>query len=822
MPLILLLFSTGVIAVSFFSYLPPLLFLLALVPLVAMCWRWSVLRYVLALASGLAWGIYSGHGVLALQLDDDLVGKDLIVTGQIQGLPEQDERRLRFDLRVKSVATSSGQSISSSQLPPKIQLSWYQYQRSGTANALPQLAVGDTWQMRLRLKRSRGFVNPAGFDYQAWLLRQGIGATGYVLDHRNNQKLSNEQYWSFDDWINQQRYTLQQWIVARSDSDERGILVALLIGDSSLVEKAQWTRMQQTGTSHLIAISGLHVGFLAIFGFYAGLLLGKSVQLIWHRCPALVIAWWSAILCAAFYSALAGFNIPTVRTLIMLVIFYCACIWRRSVRVSDIFCFALALVVIIDPLAALDMGFWLSFGAVAMLLIYFSGRMIPKKVAEPWPGFTAANMLYGFARSQWVMFIGMLIPLSVLVNNISLVAPVANAVAIPLITFFVVPLLLISASTRDLSASLSDFLLGCSAWVMEVVKVFLEYLLLLGGSWSSPIVAFSPALTILIAVGCLILLLPKGLFPRVLGWSAIGLGMGLCFFTAPPGQPDLKLTVLDVGQGTAVVIQVGDKTLIYDTGPKYTDSFDAGSGIVAPYLFSQGIIYVDKLIVSHGDMDHAGGLAGLVGKISVGDILAGQPEKIMQMETAIQTEVTAQTKAASQIKSATETKTTTQDINAQNCHSATSWNWQSVSFKFLQFPKLKGAIANNHSCVLLIEYAGQTILLPGDIEVSVENQLLRAQQLPEKITLVLAAHHGSKTSSGAQFVNATAPDIVVYSAGYRSQHGHPHKDVRKRFQITGSREINTAESGAIVFSWSEGQMRSVQEYRHSHKRYWFD
>lgn len=793
MPLMLLLFSAGVIAISFFSYLPSLWCLVGLLPLLAMCWRWSTWRYVLALASGLAWGIYSGHNLLAIQLADEMVGKDLVVTGQIQDLPEQDDRRLRFNLRVESVSTTSGQPLAVDKFPPKLQLSWYQYQRNGTASTLPSVMIGDTWQLRVRLKRPRGFANPAGFDYQAWLLRQGIGATGYVLDHRtNHQKIDSNKNWRVDDWITQQRYQLQQWIVARNDSSERGILVALLIGDSSLVEKNQWQRMQQTGTSHLIAISGLHVGFLAIFGFYIGLFLGKLIQLSWHRCPALVIAWWSAILCASFYSALAGFNIPTVRTLIMLAVFYFACIWRRSIRISDIFCFALALVVVIDPLAALDMGFWLSFGAVALLLIYFSGRMTVKKIAEPWSGFGIATMLYGFARSQWVMFIGLLVPLSVLVNNISLVAPFANAIAIPLITFVVVPLLLISATLRNVSEGLSDFLLNCSAWVMESVKIFLEYLLLLGGSWSSPIVAFSPVLTLLIAISCLILLMPKGLFPRMLGWYGITLGFMLCFFIDPPNQPDLKLTVLDVGQGTAVVVQVGKKTLLYDVGPKYTDSFDAGSGIVAPYLYSQGIINIDRLVVSHGDMDHAGGMAGLLEKISVGQILAGEPEKIAG------------------------------DIDVQNCHQVANWDWQSVHFYFLQFPQLKGASANNHSCVLLIEYVGHYILLPGDIEVSVENQLLRAQQLPQHLDLVLAAHHGSRTSSGVQFVNHSRPGIVVYSAGYRSQHGHPHKDVRRRFQNANSHEINTAEAGAVVFAWHTGKQEAAEEYRKSHRRYWYD
>lgn len=797
MPFALLLFSLGVIAVSFAPQLPPLWGLLLLFPLFISCWRWRAMRYCFALSLGLAWGIAVGHGLLAMQLDDDLAGKDLIVTGYVQGLPERDDRRLRFNLRVNSAVTAAGEVIPAEHFPAKLQLSWYLYQRAGVASELPSLAIGDHWQLRVRLKRPRGFVNPAGFDYQAWLLRQGIGAIGYVVDHHNNHHLnSGADYFNLDDWINQQRYQLQQWIVAHSKSSERGILIALLIGDSALVDKNQWARMQQTGTSHLIAISGLHVGFLAIFGFYAGLWLGKCVQLVWHRCPALMIAWCAAIVCASFYSALAGFNIPTVRTLIMLVVFYLACLGRRSINIADIFCLALAMVVMLDPLAAQDMGFWLSFGAVALLLIYFSGRLVPKQTAAPWSGYTAANLLMGFIRSQGVMFIGLLVPLSVLVSSVSLVAPIANGIAIPLITFLVVPLLLISAATRNLLGDASNFLLSGAGWLMEILKIFLDGLLSIGGAWSSPVVAFSPTLALLIALSCCVLLLPNGLFPRVLGWCGLLLGVGLGIAIDPPNQSDLKLSVLDVGQGSAFVVQVGKRTLLYDVGPRYTDSFDAGSGIVAPYLYSQGINHVDHLVVSHGDMDHAGGLTGLLEKISVDQLFAGEPEKFPP-EFA-------------------------QKIETQNCHEASNWQWQKVHFRFLQFAQATDASANNHSCVLLISYAGQHILLPGDIETSVENQLLRNHQLPEKLDVLLAAHHGSRTSSGAVFVNKMQPEVVIYSAGYRSQHGHPHRQVRQRYQAVGSRELNTAYSGAILFEWDQGSLQLVREYRESNRRYWFD
>ncbi len=331
---------------------------------------------------------------------------------------------------------------------------------------------------------------------------------------------------------------------------------------------------------------------------------------------------------------------------------------------------------------------------------------------------------------------------------------------------------------------------------MEILKVFLEGLLALGGSWSSPVVAFSPVIALLIALSCCVLLLPKGLFPRALGWCGLLLGTGLGFYIDPPNQPDLTLTVLDVGQGSAFVVQVGKQTLVYDTGPKYTDSFDAGSGIVAPYLYSQGINHIDRLVVSHGDMDHAGGLTGLLEKVLADQLFAGEPEKIPQKIV--------------------------NTIETQSCHQVPEWQWQKVRFRFLQFPQLMGASANNHSCVLLISYGEQHILLPGDIDVSVEGQLLRGQKLPEKLNLLLAAHHGSRTSSGAGFVNKMQPDVVVYSAGYRSQHGHPHLQVRQRYQAVGSREINTAQAGAVLFEWRQDKLQVIREYRNFRQRYWYD
>lgn len=830
MPARLVLFSCGVIAASFLPQLPPLALGWMLIPLwlcVTYCgasdlytWHPYVLHSFIArlfgsrsfrllvqqtffFLLGFLWGIYSGHELIGNQLPAHQAGQEFVITGYVDDLPKTNSHATRFVLKVDRIANLQGEALGRANFPSKLQLSWYRA-FSGLSTAM--VKTGDYWQVRVRLKPPRGFVNPAGFDYQAWLLRRGIGATGYVVDDARNKPLPAPTFVpSFARWIDIQRYQLQQWLLAKSDSSERGILIALLIGDSSLVDKTQWLRMQQTGTNHLIAISGLHVGFLAIFGFYLGLWLGKTLQLCWHKCPALIIAYFTAISCALFYSALAGFNIPTLRTAIMLSLFYWLAIYRRSTRGIDIYCVALALVMVLDPLAAFDMGFWLSFGAVGLLLFYFSGRYVSKSYpaqfnaqlnAQPWQGFSPTDMLVGFMRSQWVMFIGLLVPLSILINSVSLLAPVANAIAIPLITFFVVPCLLLAASLQALLPDASGLLLLGAETGMEWLKIFLHFLLHLADGKLNPVIAFSPGVVALLLVSCAILLLPKGLIARSLGYLGVLVGVGLTFLLPVPQQPDLRLTVLDVGQGTAIVLQTPTQTLVYDTGPEYSEEFDAGSAIVAPYLRSQGITHIDTLIVSHMDQDHAGGLEGLLSNISVDEILLGESPRKNIADYSLLAE-------------------------SKNCHQVAPWQWGDVSFRFLTWPLSTRASANNHSCVLLIRYAEQTILLPGDIEKEVEQQLLRSDQLPQQLTLLLAPHHGSHSSSNLSFVNYTAPETVIYSAGYNNRYGHPHADVRKRYQHIGSQEWNTAMAGALIFEWHGDQLQPVIAYREKQQRYWF-
>lgn len=779
--LLLLVFSAGILVASYLPVLPSLytLWLLPFCFLVGLAWRWFI--YFFAIALGVGWGIFSGHQLLATQLDSHLEGQTLEVSGWVMDIPDSDSHKTRFLLRVDDSAFQG--NLAAKPFPETLQLSWY----ARGEKTQPSIIPGDYWQLNVRLKRPRGFVNPGGFDYQAWLLRRGIGATGYVV---SATAVENPPSPNVLISIDKLRWQLQHWVLTHCESNECGILVALLIGDTSLVDKHQWLRMQQTGTSHLIAISGLHVGFLAIVGYWCGLLFGRLMQRLGSHTPAQRWAYSLAIIFAGFYSALAGFNIPTVRTLIMLAVFYVAAFWYRPVRLAHSYFAALSLVLLLDPLAAFDMGFWLSFGAVAVLLVSFSGRYLSTANYTTGRPFSRVKQwLWGYTRSQWVLFIGLLVPLGLLTYSSPLLAPVANFVAIPLVTFFVVPCLLLGASFALVSDNL--LLLRLAEAGMKLLAHWLD--LLLGfaqGDRSEifmPVLAFNVPSVLLLILATFTLLSAPGLLPRWLGYLGLCLGITVGHLPAT-NPPELELTIMDVGQGTALLVSTPDHHLVYDTGPRYTEDFDAGSGILLPFLRSQGIRSLDAVVVSHSDLDHAGGLEGLTQQMNVSRIFYGEPP----------------------------------GSDGLNCHDQEPWQWNKVKFRFLKWPIQPGASANDRSCVLLLEYGDQRILLPGDIESNAEWILLRGNELPGKLTVLLAAHHGSRTSSNPAFVAYTRPDWVIYSAGYKNQHGHPHPQVQARFEAQGSRALSTAAQGALVLRWRPERPLEVIATRQTRRRYWHE
>lgn len=767
----LIALAGGILFTGCMPELPPtLMLLLFFIPICTSAVYWTPRACALSLIGfccGVAWAVGAGHQMLNNLLPEEWVGKDLWVEGVITELPVTDDRRQRFLFAVRT-ANSPGAGDRIIPFPAHLQLSLYDVESS--------IRPGERWRFLVRLKRPRAFVNPGGFDYEAWLLRRGVGATGYIRKSDGNQRLIEAGDWDLSHW----RYGLREWLLATIDTNHHGILLALLIGDRSEIPKEQWQLLLATGTNHLIAISGLHVGFVALCGFGFGTVLGRSINLLWHRFPMIICAGLCASGLAAFYSALAGFSLPTQRALIMVLVAQLALLLRRSMRPRDGLLLAFVLVLMRDPLAGYDPGFWLSFTAVTVLLLGFTGRTLPPKQI---PG-------SGLIFSQWVVFVGLFLPLVVLTNRVSLLAPVANLVAIPLVTFAVVPTLLVAAAIRDLFPAVSQLLLATADLGLAYLSEWLE-LLSSSGRLLTPDIAFSVGGLALAAAAAGLLLLPKGIPGRWLAWPLLCLALVI---PANP-RPPLKVTVLDVGQGLAVVVQTPNHTLVYDTGPAFSENFDAGSGILLPYLRREGVSHVDAIVISHNDQDHIGGFAALTAEMDFTSLLWGEHPRLHQPSFPQPN---------------------------QSCHLTSEWAWDQISFRFITSPQSVTAKANNRSCVLLLEYAGHHILMPGDIEQAVELNLMARRALPEKVSVLIAPHHGSRTSSTLPFVKHLRPETVVFSAAYRSQYGHPHPLVVDRYQAVGSRRLTTAYAGALEFIWTEKNAVEVISYRQRQRRYWHE
>lgn len=819
-------FSLGIAVVSYLPSLPPpyfapFLFIISLLCCLVFKRFRSLWVALCGFTLGVAWaGLFGAH-LIKNQLNPEWEGKTFAVVGRVSSMAQMDDDKTRFQFAPIEVWDDSGAAVSAAEFPARLLISWY------FRNADPVvLKPGELWRLEVKLKRPRGLANFGGFDYQAWLLRKGIGAKGYVLSgHPSNRDASSALgLAALSDAIETWRTDLLQWVMNHRALSEKSLLVALLIGDTSQLDKTQWQRMLRTGTNHLMAISGLHIGFLALAGHCLGLLLGRFIQLIWRYYPAQFYAYWGALIFAATYSALAGFNIPTMRTFIMLSVFYLALMRSKNTPISFIYCLALALVLATDPLATCDIGFWLSFGAVGLLLMTFSGRyaivkhppygtevkhLLPLIRQRAWQWFG------GYSRSQWVMFIGLMIPLGLLVNTVPLLAPIANFIAIPLVTLWVVPSLLLAAVLSSVMPEFSDWLLSLANWGLEWLKLWLDVLLAQENHLATPILSFNPWQLALLLVSVLILLLPRGLLS--FKWGLFGLIIGISLAVLPrTDSPALRVSVLDVGQGTAVVVTTPHHQLLYDTGPKYSDNFDAGSGIVLPYLHHLGINHLNALVLSHWDMDHAGGLEGVFAGIPIETFYWGEPVRDWAEPGA---------EALSPKPAATFSAVASPRVDlpaGRECHSQNSWVWDGVQFQFLRWPIAPSDSANNHSCVLLIRLGDQTVLLPGDIEKYPESALLQNNQLPQGLTVLLAAHHGSQTSSNPAFAAYTQPQWVVYSSGYHNRFRHPHPRVLERFQRAGATGLNTANEGAIEFHWSESGALRVAAARRDRRRYWFD
>ena len=666
---------------------------------------------LLAALAGAAWSAWHAGQLLAERWPASRHGEHLELTAVVAGFPERDGDTLRLRLAPGADGLSR-----------RIRAAWY-----AAGDAAEAVTAGSCWHWRLRMRTPRGSLNPGGFDYEAWLFREGIGASATVRDARPCAEARTAG------WLDRTRQRLATGLLERiGERPGAGVLAALLVGDRSGISDAQWTAFRRTGTAHLVAISGLHVGLVA--GIVGWLVFGawRAITPAAQRMAAPRAALLASVLAALVYSALAGFALPTLRALCMVAAFALALSSGRRAAPSAVLALAAIAALLVDPLAPLRPGFWLSFGAVAVIAWTVAGRRY--------------GWLAGLLRVQLALSLA-LAPLSALFfGGFSLAGLGVNLLAVPLMSQLL-PVLMLGALLAPFDGG---GLLTLATGALEAGLAALQFLGQAPAGWT--------ALNLSPAAAALMLLATALLFAWRLGLWPLGL-LCLLAVAVPPARPApgaARIAFLDVGQGTAVVVETHRKLLLYDAGPAWNGGYDAGRMVVEPYLQHRRLRRVDRVIVSHGDRDHAGGTDYLRGAGWFGS------------------------RAAVPV----------------GCVAGERWTWDGVVFETLHPPAVQPD-ENNASCVLRVAGNGWALLLPGDIEAGAERELLAAGT-KLRADLLLAPHHGSRSSSSQAFIEAVDPEIVVHSAGWRHRFGHPHHEVVARYESVGARQLCTADDGAIT------------------------
>ena len=727
--------------------------------LMALFRRRLMIRAGVAFALGLAWA--TGHAWW--QLQDDLAppleGHDVTVTGVVSSIPQHEPYGIRF--------VFSTEDNGEVHLPSQLQISWY--------SSDIQVHAGQRWQLLVKLKRRHGFANPGSFDYEGQLFREGIGATGYVRDTNQNHLLGVA--------TGNVVLRLRAWLAERistaiPDSPMQGVVRGLAVGDQQAISGDQWQVFARTGISHLIAISGSHIGMVAfLFAWLGGLLVYVPGAQRWKLAQQDLRAW-CGLPAALGYSLLAGMSTPTLRTLVMITVYFATQLQRREVNVWSSYGVALLLVTLIDPFAPLAIGTWLSFGAVAVILLSQQGRI---KRAVWW---------HEFLSLQAIVTLGLIPLLISAFGNVSLISPWVNLLAIPIFTLLLVPAVLIGCALLLMDASLGSWWLHHVALIMNSMYGGLQWCAALPmATWYVP---QSPMWVMcLMGAGTLLLVLP-------LLWPARMCGM-LCCLPALLWQTEripanaFELVALDVGQGLSLVVRTSTHVLVYDTGPKFQSGTDTGALVVLPYLRAQGVRDIDTLMISHNDDDHAGGMQSVVQGMPVQHLLLGPSV------------VTTQLPASAHL---------------QRCQQGQHWEWDEVQFEVL-YPaaSVDGLTRNNTSCILRISAAGGSALLLGDAEAPVEQQLV-SENMITPTSIVVAGHHGSRSSSTPELVNAVNARQVIFSAGYLNRWSFPKTEVVHRWQLSGAHINSTIDAGAITLRVMPDGIRTPLWYRIPQRHYW--
>ncbi|MDQ3959359.1 MAG: DNA internalization-related competence protein ComEC/Rec2 [Pseudomonadota bacterium] len=752
-------FLLGVGMLQLLSALPPVWFSALIPPLALALLAKPALRVPLCFMLGFLWALLRADLVLSRGLPPEIEGETVTLEGRIVGLPRPGSRSLRFELDVSALHGLKRDWPS----PGRVRLSWYQHP--------PDLIPGEAWRLMVRLKRPYGFRNPGGFDYEAWLFQQKVRATGYVLESAHNTRLAGPH----GEWINQWRQQLARKLAdTLGQGPQTGLIVALAMGEQQGIAQDQWRVFSRTGTTHLVAISGQHIGLIAGFAYFLGCGIWSrlGVTLLYLAAPRFGAL--MALFAAFLYAALAGFSIPIQRALIMVAVVMTGIFISRRTPAFNLLLLALLLVLLLDPVAVMAAGFWLSFVSVAAILYAMSGRI---RIPDRWWRTSG--------RIHVAVAVGLTPIVLMLFGQNPLLGPLANAVAVPWVSFIVVPLVLLGALSLMLFEPLGSLLLSGAVEALEGLWPYLKWLAGFDFAiWRRP--ALAPWTSITACVGVVLVLMPRGLPAR---WVGLIWLLPLLYTEPPrPAESEFWFTLLDVGQGLAAVVQTPRHVLIYDTGPWFSEEFDSGEAVIAPYLQHQGIDHVNTVMISHGDSDHIGGLKSLLEQVAVDRIVTSVPALI-------------------------------EHPRVEPCEEGQRWRWDGVDFVVLHPPPGHTGQENDRSCVLRVSVGKKVVLLPGDIERTAEAQLVRRHTADLKAQILIAPHHGSKTSSSSSFIEAVDPDYVLFPVGYRNRYGFPKEEVQQRYLKQGVITLNVAEAGAI--RWVIGdRIALLDRYRYSHRPYW--
>lgn len=754
----------GMLAASRLPALPHVALIAILLLAGAGLWLWlqDARRWLGALLLGFALLMAQGSLRLGSQLPAALEGHDMWIRGRIISLPVHEARRSRFHFQV---ADSADMPVGLR--GKRLRLSWYdgfgRPDEAATLGARHQLRGGETWQFKVRLKRPRGLRNPGGLDSERQMLVEHVAAQGTVREDAGNRRLASAK--GVIAW----REAMAARISASMPEASARFVAALAIGDTRGLSDADWQALRATGLTHLIAISGFHVGMVGLAA--AGLMFVVCWLLpgLGRLFPRRIWMLLAASAAAFAYLLATGASLPTVRTVLMSVFVAGAMLLRRQTHIAQSVALALAAMLLLEPLSILQPGFWLSFGGVAWLAWVLQSAK--------------AGHIRQFLLAQMVATLGLLPLTAVFFAQASLAGPLANLLAVPWWSLIVVPLSILGVLAEMLSTGGGQVFWKLAAQAFEPSwQLFAK---MAASPWALARLPEAAWFALPLALlGAFVLMLPRGVPGK---WLAAVLLLPLLWPWVPrPEMGEVDIVQLEVGQGTAILLRTRQHDFLYDAGPAAPGGFNAGESVVLPALYALGVRRLSAIIISHADADHAGGLSAVQAAFPDAPLWAPPGAGL---------------------------------VGARDCTRDSHWQHDGVAFDFLHpvahFPYLK----NQSSCVLRLHSRYGNVLLTGDIDRLIEARLVRTVPDALQADIMTVPHHGSASSSSPAFVQATRPQLALVSAGHGNRFGHPRQAVLQRWQHAGAQTPISFAHGAIYARLGADGIRWQGE-RRRRRRFW--